>query len=240
MRARCWQLLLVFVVSLPAATAWACGVSGPDGVWSCSFEEHEEELRPRWNVGVAGMLTATSLRFGDAGRGDQSRTGAVISAAYAPTPRLRLQASVGAALGGELRMPNGTHRFKPGPTAAVGVGYRLLSGMPFLALTAVLSTSTARTHHEMQEATRYTAFDLRLGAAFGATFFDALSPYALARVFGGPVFWRYEGKAVTGTDAYHFQVGAGLAWRIVERIDVFIEGVPLGERVLSGGASAIF
>ena len=239
MRVCRWQLLLVLVITLPTAQAWACGVSGPDGVWSCSFEEHEEELRPRWNVGVAAMLTATSLRFGDAGRGDQTRSGAVVAAAYAPTPRLRLQASLGAGLGGELRMPNGTHDFKAGPTAAIGVGYRLLSGLPFLALTAVLSASTARTEHEDQAA-RYSAFDLRVGAAFGATFFDALRPYALARVFGGPIFWRYENKAVTGTDAYHFQLGAGLAWRIAERVDVYIEGVPLGERVLSGGASAIF
>lgn len=239
MRFSRWQLLLLLIITLPAARAWACGVSGPDGVWSCSFEEHEEELRPRWNVGVAGMLTATSLRFGDAGSGDQTRTGVVAAVAYAPTPRLRLQASLGAGLGGELRMPNGRHDIKVGPTAAVGVGYRLLSGAPFLALTAVLSASTARTHHE-DRSTRYTAFDLRLGAAFGATFFDVLSPYALARVFGGPIFWRYENKAVTGTDAYHFQLGAGLAWRIAERVDLFVEGVPLGERVLTGGVSAIF
>jgi hypothetical protein len=152
---------------------------------------------------------------------------------------LRWQASAGAGFSGELRMPNGTHRFSAGPTAAVGVGYRLLSGMPFLALTAVLSASTSRTQHELQAA-RYTAFDLRLGAAFGATFFDALSPYALARVFGGPVFWRYEDKPVTGTDVYHFQLGAGLAWRIAERVDAFIEGVPLGERALVGGVSASF
>lgn len=238
---RLLQLLIVGVVGLPPARAWACGVSGPDGVWSCSFEEHEEEIRPRWSVGVAGAYTWTALRFSAAVRGEQSRLSTVVAAAYAPTPRLRLQASLGAGLSGELRMPNGEHRFQPGPTAAVGVGYSVLRGVPFLAFTAVLSAVTARTQDVTREQiARYTALDLRLGAAFGATFFDALSAYALARVFGGPVFWRYAGAAVTGTDTSHFQLGVGLAYRIAERVDVFAEGVPLGERALTAGASAVF
>jgi hypothetical protein len=154
---------------------------------------------------------------------------------------LRLQASAGAGLAGELHMPNGVHDFSPGPTAAVGVGYRLLSGQPFLAFTGVLSASSARTRRATgEDSVQYTALDLRLGAAFGATFFDTLSPYALARVFGGPVFWRYAGEAVTGTDVRHFQLGAGVAWLIAARVQVFVEGVPLGERALTGGASAVF
>ena len=236
-----FSMVAVTLVMSPTTRVWACGVSGPDGVWSCSLAEHEEETRPRWNVGVAGAYTATALRFTGAVRGDQRRAAVVVTAAYAPTPRLRLQASAGVGLAGELRMPNGVHQFSAGPTASVGVGYRLFGDKPFLALTGVLSASTARTRREnSDDAARYSAFDLRLGAALGATFFDSLSPYALVRVFGGPVFWRYAGEAVTGTDVRHFQLGAGVAWLIVERVNVFVEGVPLGERALSAGASAVF
>jgi hypothetical protein len=138
-------------------------------------------------------------------------------------------------------MSNGVHTFAPGPVAAVGVGYRMLEGRPFLALTGVLSASTARTRREhSDDSARYTAFDLRLGAAFGVTFFDSLSPYALLRVFGGPVLWRYDGASVTGTDVHHYQLGLGLSWLIAERANVFVEGVPLGERALSAGAAALF
>jgi hypothetical protein len=87
---------------------------------------------------------------------------------------------------------------------------------------------------------RYSAFDLRLGAVVGTTFFDRLSPYALGRVFGGPVYWRYQGAAVTGTDTHHYQLGAGLALMLARRLDIFAEAVPLGERSLSAGASVSF
>jgi hypothetical protein len=79
-----------------------------------------------------------------------------------------------------------------------------------------------------------------VGAAVGATFFDALTPYAVVRAFGGPIFWHYQGSAHIGTDAYHVQLGAGLFWRIARKVDVFVEGVPLGERALLGGASVPF
>ena len=54
----------------------------------------------------------------------------------------------------------------------------------------------------------YEALDLRLGAMFRTTLFETLSPYAVARVFGGPVFWRYRGSAVTGTDVSTFSSGS--------------------------------
>jgi hypothetical protein len=240
MRVWCVQLLFFSLVGLLPERAHACGVSGPDGVWYCTLEEHEEEIRPRWSVGAAGTYTSTALRFDAAVRGAQTRSAALLTAAYAPTARLRLQMSAGAGLDGELRMPNGTHDFAPGPAAAIGVGYRLLGNKPFLALTGVLSASTTRTRRADDPSVRYTAFDLRIGAALGATFFEALSPYALARVFGGPVLWRYQGEAVTGTDTRHYQLGLGVAWLIAERVNVFVEGVALGERGLTFGASAVF
>jgi hypothetical protein len=230
---------VLLLVTSAASRAVACGISGPNGVWSCSLEEHDEETRPRWTLGAAAGYTRTSLRFGEGLRAGQTRNAVVAAGAYALTQRVSLRASAGLAFGGELRAPDGTHTFSPGLTAAVGVDYRLLSGKPFLLLSALLSGTSARTHLGADSA-RYSAFDLRLGAAFGLTLFDSLSPYALARVFGGPVLWRYAGQAQTGTDVYHYQLGLGLAWLIAERLNVSIEGVPLGERALSGQVAVVF
>jgi hypothetical protein len=225
-----------------ATPAFACGVSGPDGVWSCSLEEHDEELRPRWHVGAAYVYTSTALRFSHDVRAEQTRNAVVATAAYAPSPRLTWTFSAGAAFAGELRLPDGNYALSVGPSGAAGVAYRILEGQPFVVLTGLLSASTASSQRQGQPAdtARYSAFDLRLGAVVGATLWDQLSPYALARVFGGPVFWHYHGEAVTGTDVYHYQLGAGVSWLIANRCDLFFEGVPLGERALSGGASVSF
>ena len=224
-----------------ASSAWACGVSGPDGVWSCSLEEHEVETRPRWVMGVAGVYSRTSLQFGDAVRAGQSRHALVGVGAYSLTPALSLRASAGVAFAGELRAPDGVHAFDPGPTLALGADYRLLGGKgkAFWLLSAMVSATTARTHLGTQSA-RYSAFDLRLGTAFGVQLFEMLRPYALLRVFGGPAFWRYAGSSRVGTDVYHYQIGVGLAWLIAERVDISFEGVPLGERALSGAVAVVF
>jgi hypothetical protein len=224
---------------LASGRALACGVSGPDGVWSCSLEEHDEELRPRWHLGVDAGYTATALSFGHGLRADEQRSAALASLAYAPTPRFSLQGSAGATLIGTLSLPGGRYDFDAGPSAALGASWHAIEGRPFLAFTSVLSFSAATTRERAgaQRSAGYEAFDLRLGAAFGTTLFDALSPYLIARIFGGPVLWRYQGSAVTGTDVHHYQLGAGLAWRVSSRVDLFAEGVPLGEQALSAGAA---
>jgi hypothetical protein len=230
---------LALGVTLASARALACGVSGPDGVWSCSLEEHDEALRPRWHLGVAGGYTATTLSFNHGLRGDEQRSAALASLVYAPTPRVAFQGSAGATLFGRLSTPSGQYDFDAGPSAALGASWRAIEGRPFLAFTSVLSFSAATTRASSgaHNSAGYEAFDLRLGAAFGTTLFDALSPYLVARIFGGPILWRYQGSAVTGTDVNHYQLGGGLAWRIRASIDLFAEGVPLGEQALSGGVA---
>ena len=85
----------------------------------------------------------------------------------------------------------------------------------------------------------YEAFDLRLGAELGTTLFEIFRPYIPVRVFGGPVYWRYQGAAVTGTDTHHYQVGAGFNARLSRRMALFAEGIPLGERAVSFGVAAV-
>jgi hypothetical protein len=210
-------------------------------VSACSLEEHDEAMRARWRVGASGVYTSTALNFGGGLRADETRAAALASLAYQPTRRLSFQASAGASVGGQLSFPARTYDFSPGFIADVGASFRVIDGQPFLVVSSLLSSLTATTRSNGDtSAVGYEAFDLRASLLFGATFFDILSPYAVARVFGGPVFWRYQGAPVTGTDVSHYQVGAGLALLITRRLDFYAEGVPLGERSLSVGLSIAF
>ncbi|HEY3594939.1 MAG TPA: hypothetical protein VGL13_13740, partial [Polyangiaceae bacterium] len=218
------------------AAAHACGVSGPDGVWACSLDEHKESIRPKWHAGASGVLTSTALRFSGSIRGDETRTAALARLAYSVSPNVTIHFGAGSTFGGHLTLPDGVHEFAAGPTAQVGASWQVLSGKPFVILTSLLSFSAATTSLQgTTEDIGYEAFDLRVGGLVGVTVFDILSPYALARVFGGPVYWHYQGQAVTGTDVSHYQVGAGLALAVARRMEVFAEGVPLGERAVALG-----
>jgi hypothetical protein len=53
------------------------------------------------------------------------------------------------------------------------------------------------------------------------------------------VWWQYNGENLLGGDVHHFQLGAGVLFRIGS-VDVFAEGVPLGELALAGGAGVLF
>jgi hypothetical protein len=233
-------VLLASVLGVSSVRARACGVSGVDGVSSCSLAEHNEAVRPRWAASASGLYTSTSLRFSGAIRGDQTRSAAFAALAYLPTPVLTLQLGAGATFGGALTMPDGRHDFAPGPTAFIGASWRVVDEDAFLVLTSLLSFSAARTKREGEPSVGYEAFDLRLGAELGTTLLGALRPYVPVRVFGGPVFWKYQGAAVTGTDTHHFQIGLGLGVAISRRVGAFAEGIPLGERALSLGFAAAF
>jgi len=42
-----------------------------------------------------------------------------------------------------------------------------------------------------------------------------------------------------GTDDHHWQVGAGLSLLLARKVDIFAEGVPLGELGVTAGAGLI-
>jgi hypothetical protein len=247
-RAVAASLVVAGVVLARHGDARACGASGPDGVSACSLDEHAAASR-RWQAGVSGVYTSTALRFDGDRRADEQRGAVLASLAYRVAPRVTLQAAAGASLGGSLTLRGVEHVFDPGFAAALGASFRVLDAegaRPFVLLTAQLASSVTTTTRRAT-ATRaeggksgYEAFDLRAGVLVGTTLWGAVSPYAAGRVFGGPAFWRDEGTAITGTDVSHYQVGAGVSARIGDRVSLFAEGIPLGERAVSGGASLLF
>jgi len=228
------------VAALSARPARACGVSA-SGIASCNLAEHEEAERPRWAVGLSGVYTSTRLKFSNLPRADETRSAAVASLAYMPSSKLLLQLGAGATAFGRLVVADQRYDFLPGPLGSLGVDYRIFDkGRVFVMLTSSLSFSAARTRLGSAASVGYQALDLRLGGELGVELAEVLHPYALARVFGGPVFWHYQGAATTGSDTHHYQLGAGLGLRLSKSFNGFVEGVPLGERALSLGVGVAF
>lgn len=198
-------------------------------------------MRPYWAVGVAGTYTLTALRFSSTLRADQTRYAVLSELAYLPARSLALEAGYGVAFGGSLTLPDGRYDFAPGPTAFLGAAWHVVDApSAFVVLTSVLSFSAARTHRDDGPSIPYEAFDLRLGGEAGLNLSRVLHPYVLARVFGGPVYFRYAGDAVTGTDIHHYQLGLGSSVAFGSRVSALVEGVPLGEHAVSAGMSVAF
>lgn len=220
----------------------------------CAYPRRAEEApgastrasRPRARLTASWSFTSTTLLFGDGRRTDLVRHAAFGGVELPVAPRLSVHYGAGGVLAGSLTRRDagassrGAARAElgPGPTAFLGAGGRVLDERrlrPFVQATATLSVTHARLGPD-----RYTAVDVRAGAVVGKTFADAVTPYAVGRVFGGPIFTRLDGVAVTGTDRYKFQVGGGLSLALPARVDAFVEGIGLGERGVSAGLGASF
>jgi hypothetical protein len=238
--------------TLAVAAAWpvralACGASagGAGGVSACSLDEHLESVRPKWRVGASYAFTSTAIRFNSDTRFDETRHVVFATVDYRFKPDWAFEIGLGSILGGGLGTGAGEQEFRPGLLAAAGASWRVFApdgARPFVALTgqlALAATSTRPSGLASAPATGYQAADLRIGAVAGWPLLQVLTPYALARVFGGPVYWTYQGAGVTGTDVHHFQVGAGVLARFGQ-LDIFAEGVPLGEQTIAVGAGVLF
>ncbi len=156
-----------------------------------------------------------------------------------------LQVGAGGILWGSLRTGSQRYDFGPGWSASIATSYRLLDGRgrkPFVLLGGSLAFASAETREARPGAPTvpYYAGDLRFSVVAGKTFYDVISPYAVARGFGGPIFWRVDGADRIGTDRYKFQVGLGLVASLPIGLDVFAEILPLGERSVTTGAGFSF
>jgi hypothetical protein len=244
-----FALCLFAMAAMLPVRAEACGASagGAAGVSSCSLEEHLEEARAKWRLGATYAFTSTALRFNGESRFDESRHVAFATIDYRLTPAWTFEVAMGSILEGRLESGSARYELGPGFLAALGASFRILEARevrPFVALTGQIAGVAASTHPSSGPSTPsmgYEAFDARAGIVAGWALWKVLTPYALARIFGGPVFWHdAAASGLTGTDVHHFQVGAGLLVRAGRSLDIFAEGVPLGERGVSGGAGFAF
>ena len=148
-----------------------------------------------------------------------------ISAGYPVSPRLTLVVGAGALLGGHL----GGVSFSPGAVAFAGASYRALAPSGAAPLVAV--AVTAAVAHASVAGDSFTSTDLKLAVTAAWPLAGTVAPYVSATAFGGPIFYR----GGIGGDRHHYQALAGVAVALPRGFDLFIEGSPVGARVLSGG-----
>jgi hypothetical protein len=224
---------------------------GPAGVSdTCNVGEINariaEARRPKWRSGAGFAHSSTRVRFSNADRAGLARSLVTTSVEHRPSPKWTVQGTLGMLLGGELVLDDGAaHDFDPGLVTAFTGAYRLVDGTgaaPFVLLGGTLSWASASTHARAPGAGSigYNAFDLRFAVTVGKTIARSVSPYLTARAFGGPIFWRVRGEAVTGTDLFKYQLGGGLVVTIARRVDAFVEGIAFGERAIVAGAGIAF
>jgi hypothetical protein len=203
-------------------------------------------MRKKWHAGASYSFTSTGIRFSDSLRPDEKRHVALATLEYRYTNKWTFQLGLGSVLSGQLRTATTTFDFSPGLVAAAGASIRVVDAeelRPFVLLTAQLVYEGATTRENGSDAfpaVGYHALDARAGAIIGWNIERVVSPYLLARAFGGPVDWQAQGNTATGTDVHHYQLGAGLVVVVARTIDLFVEGVPLGEQGLAAGAGFSF
>ncbi len=233
-----------------ASPAFACGVGGgigPGGMctWSGAASQPSsaaasEPASPpddlRWRVSAGYGYSHTIIDFGGHPDIDISRHLALASAEYRVSPRVSLSLTLGAVLAGDTGL-HSVGVIKPGIVGAFAASWRVLDQRgyrPFIVLTATVAATSTPIQTALAE-NQFTALDFRAGIIVGETFWRVFTPYAVGRLFGGPVFYRFGEQNVLGNDRYHFQLGAGAVVALGRRVDLFFEGIPLGEQALSGG-----
>ena len=157
--------------------------------------------------------------------------------------RFTFAGTLGAAVGGSLRIGRDAFDLQPGPFGAASLSYRAVDdrkARPFVLFSASVAASAATTTLRGSDVSNsIVSGDVRLGVTAGKTIAHMLTPYVAARVFGGPILWTYAGQSATGTDAYHYQLGAGFSLAL-GRFDLHLELAPLGERDLALGGGFAF
>jgi hypothetical protein len=162
-----------------------------------------------------------------------------VTAGQTRPSRFSVRVSLGAVLDGEVEGGGRRHDIGPGIVGGAGVSKQWLRGRWFLTGSAGISASRATTTEDTAgaEAVSIIATDLRVGGLAGRTF-GPVSPYVLARAFGGPVMWTRDGDGVTGSDTHHVQLGAGISASTPSGLSVVLDVSAFGERAASLGVSA--
>ncbi len=183
-------------------------------------------------MGLNGAAFRSTLLLGGATwRFEEVAAGATFELTRA---RWTFSFGAGALLGGRLESSDESVVLGPGGLLSAGAAYALLKqdgAVPFVVLGGSASGSAASA-----PGSALISVDLRVSATAGYTLWERLTPYLTARLFGGPVFFR----GTTGSDAHHYQLGAGLVLLLPGGLDVSAELVPLGEQRVSASVGYSF
>ncbi|HEX4515691.1 MAG TPA: hypothetical protein VH054_19220 [Polyangiaceae bacterium] len=231
-----------------AKRAGACGVSAsgaPAGICDASEVLDEKAGAAKNRVGVSYGWTSTVLFLGDL-RAPTERHAAMVSFEHPMKGHWTLEVGAGSLLAGFLDTGIGRATFEPGVLADVSLSHLVLAprgyAKPFILTSFALAGVWARTTGSVSA--DYVAFDFSFDVAMGIALKigrQAISPFLAGRVYGGPVFWTYQGKDVTGSDAYHYALGPGLAFSFERsRVGLSFGGSVFGEKSAKAGVSFAF
>ncbi len=175
---------------------------------------------------------------------DLSQSAVFATLSWQKAPPWSFQASLGVILDGQIQ-PDKLRAQDVATGGALSIGASWLAfyekvDRPFVQLAWTLGVSSTSAISDDRQSHRLTAVDLRFGILVGKTYLDRLTLFVAGRTFAGPVFWTLAGESVIGGDAYHLAFGAGAVLRLAAGIDVFAEGMGLGERSFSVGTAIAF
>ena len=177
----------------------------------------------RYRVGASFAAFDTTIVFNDGSRASLRQAGVAASLDRRIGDRVTLQLALGSAIAGTI----GEENLHAGPLGSLAISSRFVDDSkttPFVVGTASIAQSYVKTSTSTLAAT-----DGRIGLVVGKTF-GPVAPFVVARAFGGPVYFN----GVTGTDRYHYQLGAG-ALVFSSGFDAAIEVAFLGERRVTVG-----
>ena len=201
-------------------------------------EECDGDGPPTWQATGAVDGMSTEIVFGDA-RVPVRELAITASVGHFATPRLGWSIDAGGVADGSIE----GRAIDGGATIAGALSWLPVyekPRRPFVSLSLSLGTALIRGTADDNVKAWWSAWDLRGGAMIGKTIAKHFVPYAAARVFGGPVFWRRGGASVVGGDRRHVTVGAGITVRLPARLDLTVEVMPLGEQSAAGALTIHF
>ncbi len=195
-----------------------------------------------WLVGVAYGQFESDLAFDDFDA-EVEQQAISVSVGYRFDGALSARVSVGLILGGEVEPEDagedGELDLEVGLSLTGAVAYRVTRGKWFATGTASLGAGRTGLDTGNAEGS-YTSTDLRVGVLAGATLWNRVSPYVLARGFGGPVFLSAGALEQTGSDKSHYQLGGGITAALPNHFALQVDASFLGETSVSGGVAMLF
>ncbi len=153
-----------------------------------------------WFVGAGAAATSTRLSFDNDQELDITQYALTASGGYTSASGWSLRGSLGSVLDGTLEGDGRTYDIGPGIVVAASASKQWTFGPWFVTGSLGAGVSRTTTREAGGGSHSLVGIDvLRAGAMAGRTL-GPVSPYVMARGFGGPVLWTLDGMDVTGTD----------------------------------------